>query len=50
MLVADAGLCFSVSAIVIAALTGIRNEHNQNEALTITPAQASWLGKWIFRK
>lgn len=39
----DMGLVFALPAIVIAALTGIKNEHNQNEFLTITAAHASWL-------
>ncbi|XP_031636109.1 facilitated trehalose transporter Tret1-like [Contarinia nasturtii] len=38
------GLCFSLPTIVIPALTGIQNEYNQGETLTITPVQASWLG------
>lgn len=45
-IVIDSGLTTSLSAIMIAALTGIQNEHNQNEFLKITPVQASWLGEF----
>lgn len=39
------GLIFALPAIVIPALTGILNEHNSNEFLTVTAVQASWIGK-----
>lgn len=45
MLLFDMGLCNAFASIVIPALTGIMNEHNLNETLTLTPVQASWLGK-----
>lgn len=44
----DLGLCFSLPTIVIPALTGIGNIHNSDEYLTVTPVQASWLGKFNF--
>lgn len=31
---------------IITALTGIANEHNGQEPLTLTAIQASWLGKF----
>lgn len=45
LLLFDLGLCFSLPTIVIPALTGIGNIHNSDEYLTVTPVQASWLGK-----
>lgn len=45
MLLFDMGLCNSFPFLIIAALTGIPNEHNRNETLSLTPIQASWLGK-----
>lgn len=44
MLLFDMGLCNTFPLIVIPALTGIFNDHNMDEALTLTPVQASWLG------
>lgn len=44
MLLFDMGLCDSFPAIIIPALTGIPNDHNQHEQLFLTPVQASWLG------
>lgn len=41
---------FTIPTIVIPALTGILNKHNQNEFLSITSEQASWLGKLVYIK
>lgn len=35
--------------IAIPALTGLKNAHNQNETLSLTPSEASWLGEYSFR-
>lgn len=35
-------------SIVIPALTGISNDFNQNETLSLTPVQVSWFGMLIF--
>lgn len=45
MLLFDMGMCGAFPGIIIPALTGITNEHNRNETLSITSTQASWLGK-----
>lgn len=45
MLVIDLGLICALPVILIAALTGISNQHNRDEYLSITVAEASWLGK-----
>lgn len=39
------GLCYGLPTIVIATLGGIANEHNSNEFLSMTPIQATWMGK-----
>lgn len=44
MLLFDLGLYLAFPSIVIAALTGVLNEHNQGETLKLTPFEASWLG------
>lgn len=44
LLTIDAGLIFALPGIVIPALTGILNEHNRNEFLTITAYEAAWMG------
>lgn len=44
LLTIDAGLIFALPGIVIPALTGILNEHNRNEFLTITAHEAAWMG------
>ncbi|XP_055307919.1 solute carrier family 2, facilitated glucose transporter member 8-like, partial [Sitodiplosis mosellana] len=44
MIIVDTGLTYAVPTILIAAMTGISNEHNRNEYISITPVQASWLG------
>lgn len=38
------GLSVAFPTIVIPALTGFGNDKNQNEYLTLTKSQASWLG------
>lgn len=45
LILIDLGFTFGLPTIIIPALTGIRNVHNQNEALTITAEQATWIGK-----
>lgn len=42
----DLGLVFLLPTIVIPALTGLPNDHNRDEFLTITAVQASWLGEF----
>lgn len=45
----DLGLSVAFPAIIIPALTGLPNEYNQNEPLSLTKEQASWLGRsWLF--
>ncbi|XP_055308983.1 facilitated trehalose transporter Tret1-like [Sitodiplosis mosellana] len=44
LLLTDLGLITTFPSILIPALTGISNEHNRNEFITITPSEASWLG------
>lgn len=39
------GMCQAFPGIVIPALTGIPNEHNRNESLSLSAVEASWLGK-----
>lgn len=46
-LLLDLGLSIAFPAIIIPALTGIPNEYNRNEFLSLTPEQASWLGRSI---
>lgn len=42
----DIGLNVAFAGIIIPTLTGAyRNEHNQNETLSLTEVQSSWLGK-----
>ncbi|XP_031620827.1 facilitated trehalose transporter Tret1-like [Contarinia nasturtii] len=48
LLMFNMGLCILLPTIIIPAVTGIHNEHNQNEFLTITPVQASWLGSLMY--
>lgn len=44
MLIVDIGLSYAFSTILVAAMTGLSNEHNRDEYLSITHEQASWLG------
>lgn len=44
MLLFDMGMCGAFPGIIIPALTGTTNEHNRNETLSLTSAEASWLG------
>ncbi|XP_055302588.1 facilitated trehalose transporter Tret1-like [Sitodiplosis mosellana] len=44
MLIVNTGSTYAVPAILIAAMTGVPNEHNRNEYISITPVHASWLG------
>lgn len=48
LLLVDIGFQIAFGAIVIAALSGIKNEYNQNETLSLSPSEASWLGKCSF--
>lgn len=41
------GLVVAMPSIVIPNLVGIPNEHNRDEFISITPAQASWIGKQL---
>lgn len=41
----DLGLILAMPAVIIAALSGISNEHNRYESLSIDGYQASWIGK-----
>ena len=45
LLIVDLGLIGAFPVILIASMTGNSNEHNRNEILSITPVQATWLGK-----
>lgn len=47
-LLLDIGMSVAFPAIIIPALTGISNEYNKNEGLSLTPEQASWLGSIAF--
>lgn len=48
-LIFDVGLSVAFPAIIIPALTGLPNEYNRNELLSLTKEQASWLGRsWLF--
>lgn len=44
LLLIDMGLIFALPTIVIASLTGISNEHNRNEFVSISPTEATWIG------
>lgn len=48
MLLINLGLIMTMPTICIAALTGMSNEHNRNEFLTVSAEQASWVGELIF--
>lgn len=41
----DLGLIMAMPGIVIPALSGIQNEHNRDEFLTITSTQSSWMSE-----
>lgn len=45
LLILDIGLSVAFPTIVIAALTGLNNSNNQNEFLSLTSVQSSWLGE-----
>lgn len=45
--VIEVGLILAMPAIIIAALSGIPNEPNRNESLSINGAQASWIGELV---
>lgn len=48
-LLVDLGMSIVFPSIVIPALTGIFNDFNQNEMLSMTPVQASWFGMLKFQ-
>lgn len=48
MLLFDLGMCMAFPGIIIPALTGITNEFNRNEYLSLTANQVSWLGSIIY--
>lgn len=45
MILFDIGLQKAITGIIIPALTGLQNEFNLDEKLSLTPDQTSWLGK-----
>lgn len=45
LIIVDFGLSIAYSTILIPALTGLNSAHNPDETLSITPDQATWLGK-----
>lgn len=45
----EVGLSLAMPSIVIAALSGILNQHNTNEYLTATAVEASWIGLYLRR-
>lgn len=40
----NTGLVLVFPTLVIPAITGIQNEHNKNEYITMTASQSSWIG------
>lgn len=48
MLLFDMSLCSAFPAIIIPALTGLRNEQNKGELLTLTAVQSSWIGSLVY--
>lgn len=44
LLLVDLGASLVFPSIMIPSLTGIPNEFNRNETLSLTASQASWLG------
>lgn len=44
MLLFEFGLCVAFPGIIIPALTGLKNECNMNETLSLTAEEASWIG------
>lgn len=49
LLIFDMTLCAAFPGIIIPALTGLPNEHNIKERLTMTSVQATWLGTSLFK-
>lgn len=45
LLTINAGLIFGFPSLIIPALTGILNEPNRNEFLSVSAVEASWMGK-----
>lgn len=43
--VCENGLIMAIPVIIIPSLTGIPNDANRNELLSITPDQATWIGE-----
>lgn len=46
----DYGLMLAMPTIIIPALTGIPNDQNRNEFLTMNGNQTSWIGTMLFIK
>lgn len=46
LLFLNAGFMLALPTIIIPALSGLNLSNNPNEQLTITPAEASWIGKY----
>lgn len=44
----DFGFMVVMPTIIIPNLTGFANEHNRNETLSVSDAEASWIGKQNF--
>lgn len=44
----NVGLVVAMPAIIIASLSGIHNERNQNEFLHATASQSSWIGSLTY--
>ena len=44
LLLIDWGLVTTFPTILIAAMTGVSNEHNRNESISITASEATWIG------
>lgn len=50
LIMLDLGLTLGLPTILVPALTGILNEHNQNEFLLISAEQATWIGKLFLHR
>lgn len=48
IVIVEYGLSVAFSTILIPALTGLNPTLNPNESLSITPEQATWLGKQFY--
>lgn len=50
MILFDIGLQNNFAGIIIPALSGLKNEYNQNETLSFGASEASWLGEYFALK